>query len=174
MTSPVAYSWISTKQKISPLPQLGAALGWNPAVARGWGALLAASLLPPVPTPPPQPPGSALTSCNSYQSVGTGVPGVGWLQYPSLIEDVFSSFSHFFFVLFFLGGTLVFLLASGIGPSMWADICFGSWSQQCELVSSAFPLLVCRWKAGGRTWLMKVEQEQNSGFFHLRPDRSRP
>ena len=97
-------------------------------MARRWGALLAASLLPPVPTPPPQPPGSALTSHDSYQSVGTGVPGVGWLQYLSLIEDVFSSFPHFFFfflVLFFLGGTLVFLLASGIGPSMWADICFG-------------------------------------------------
>lgn len=94
-------------------------------MARGWGALLAASLLPPVPTPPAQPPGAALTSCSSYQGVGTGVPAVDWLQYPSLTEDVFSSFPHFFF-LFFLGGTLVFLLASGIGPSMWADICFGS------------------------------------------------
>lgn len=96
-------------------------------MVRGWAALLAASLLPLVPTPLPQPPSSALTSHDSYQSVGTGVPGVGWLQYPSLIEDVFSSFPHFFFflVLFFLGGTLVFLLASGIGPSMWADICFG-------------------------------------------------
>lgn len=176
MASPVAYSWISTKRKVSPLPQLGAALGWSPAVARRWGALLAASLLPPVPTPPPQPPGSALTSHNSYQSVGTGVPGVGWLQYLSLIEDVFSSFPHFFFFFGFVFPWRNF----GFPPGFWHWALHVGWHMLWVLISavwtckfSFFPL-VCRWKAGGGTWLMKVEREQNSGFFYLCPDRSHP
>lgn len=73
---------------------------------------------------------------------------------------------QFFLYIFKVLEKLVFFsLTFGIRPSMWADICFGSWSQQQELVSSSFLSFACKQKAGSRTWLMKVGQEQKPDYF---------